>query len=64
MFLSDDINASEENEVSYTLKNVNTDGAVGLIDIYTERNPLNNKTNAYIEAFFVVIVTVIMSDCL
>ncbi|RGN50816.1 MULTISPECIES: S8 family peptidase [unclassified Bacteroides] len=55
MFLSDDINASEENEVSYTLKNVNTDGAVGLIDIYTERNPLNNKTNAYIEAFFDVI---------
>ena len=38
MFLSDDINVSEENEVSYTLKNVNTDGAVGLIDIYTEKS--------------------------
>lgn len=52
MFASDEIDASKPNEKSYVLKSVYADGAVGLIDIYTEKNPLNSKTNAYIETFF------------
>ena len=52
LFSSDEINASEANEKSYVFKNIYSDGAVGLVDIYTEKNPLNNKANAYIEVFF------------
>lgn len=49
MFVSDEFDASLTNEKTYRLKSLQADGAVGLIDVYTEINPLNGKANAYIE---------------
>jgi len=49
------LDAATTNQKTYTLKSTN--GAVGTISVYTERNALNNKPNAYVNVDMTSITT-------